>query len=201
MLEPGLSDWSVGFPRKAHRAQLEPAVCYWLQVYGSSKGGSCGRGRLGVGWDTLSIRSSSENVAIRPRWCHWDLSSRRQPISQEEFCGPAEESRSVKHLDIPELHTFMKRLCSCYLSRKPQSLWVPPPNPRPVTMRRNFTPGAQPRTGKWDLAQRLCRSMTAGGQNGGMNCKPLVFIGPPQTPGWFYGHKTLMSVWLVISDL
>lgn len=28
VLEPGLSDWSVGFPRRANRAQLEPAVCY-----------------------------------------------------------------------------------------------------------------------------------------------------------------------------
>lgn len=39
-------------------------------------------------------------------------------------------------------------------------------------------PRAHPGAGKWDLAHRLCRSRTSGGQNGGMNCMFLALCGP-----------------------
>lgn len=66
----------------------------------------------------MSIKSSSDNVGIRCRWCHWDRFSPREP------------SRGGREYETPRYLCYIllwKKVCSHYLSGKPQSLWVPPP--------------------------------------------------------------------------
>ena len=94
----------MGFPKKAKRAQLEPAGgALWLPASVGNKCKSRWRSRNRRNWDALSIRSSSEDHASGQRYCCLYHSSQRQPdlARSPTFSGGRQESSGMRNTWVP----------------------------------------------------------------------------------------------------
>lgn len=131
-----------------------------------------------MGCDALNIRDAQRMAESGPRSCCQDHSSQRKPhlSGSWEFYGPAE-----KYLGALGPRLIHKDSGSSPHQGNSNPCQGLPPPLLTATVRRHFTPGAQPSAGKWAVAQRLCRGRTAGGQDRGVNCTYPTPCGPVDT--------------------
>lgn len=171
---PGLSGWSVWFPWKANRAQLEPAgyVCCFRCVGpdgGSEWGWAAMHWTSGMlrEWQNQALGAAAKTTLPRGSPISQDLGSSMD--QQRNTWVPWVPDSSIRILALPP-----------YQANPNPCQGLSPPL-LTVTVRRHFTPGAQPGAGKWAVAQRLCRGRTAGGQDRGVNCTYPTPCGPVDT--------------------